>query len=135
MACRILKRVHNTKENHRQQYVELHEDVTSLPEVSSPRSDEHSIEMSKSSVTEIPNVLSTSLNGFVSKQEDLLGELMKMNNAINNTLTTMKAKAIDYGPGPLDSSASEENRIQNNLKEKISLLQQVEALVKKSERS
>ena len=85
--------------------------------------------MSKISVTKIPNVLSTSLNGFVSKQEYLLGELMKMKNAINDTLSPMKTKAIYYGPGPSDSSASEENRIQKNLKWKISLLQQVEALV------
>ena len=41
----------------------------------------------------------------------------------------MKAKAIDYGLGTSDSSVSEENRIQKNLKEKISLLQQLEALV------
>ena len=67
--------------------------------------------MSKSSVTEIPNVPSTSLNGFVSKQEDLLGDLMKTKNAINDTLTPMKAKDIDYGPGPSDSSTSEDNRI------------------------
>ena len=72
--------------------------------------------MYKISVTESPNVLSTSLNGFVLKQEDLLSELMKMNNAINDTLTPMKAKAIDYGPGPSNSSASEYNRIQNSLK-------------------
>ena len=70
MACRILKFVQKPKEKNRQQYVELHEDVTSLPEVSSPRSDEHSIEMSNISVTESPNELSTSLNGFVLKQED-----------------------------------------------------------------
>ena len=57
-----------------------------------------------------------SLNGFVLKQEDLLGDLMKMNNAINDTLIPMKAKAIDYGPGTSDSSALEENRIQKNLK-------------------
>ena len=49
-------------------------------------------------------------------QEDFLGQLMKMKNAINDTLTPMKAKAIDYGRGPSDSSASEKNRIQNNLK-------------------
>ena len=85
--------------------------------------------MSKISVTEIPNVISTSLNGFVLNQEDLLGELMKMKNSINDNLTPMKAKAIDYGPDPSDSSTSEEKRIQNNLKEKIILLQQVEALV------
>ena len=129
MACRIMKLVQKPRENNKQQYVELHEYVTSLPEVSSTRSDEHSIEMSKIYVTESPNVLSTSLNGFVLKQEDLLGELMKMKNAINDTLTAIKAKAIDYGPGPSDSSASEENRIQKNLKEKISILQQVEILV------
>ena len=41
----------------------------------------------------------------------------------------MKAKAIYYGPGLSDSSASEETRIQKNLKETISLVQQVEALV------
>ena len=58
-----------------------------------------------------------------------MGDLMKMNNAINDTLIPMKAKAIDYGPGPSYSSALEENRIQNNLIEKISILQQVEALV------
>ena len=40
----------------------------------------------------------------------------------------MKAKAVDYGPGTSDSSASEEKSIQNMLKEKISLLLQVEAL-------
>ena len=51
MACRILKLVQKPKEKSRQQYVELHEDVTSLPEVSSPISDEHSIEMSKISFT------------------------------------------------------------------------------------
>ena len=62
--------------------------------------------MSKSSVTEIPNVLSTSLNGFVSKQKDLLVELMKIKNAINDTLTPMKAEAVDYGPGPSEYSAS-----------------------------
>ena len=78
--------------------------------------------MSKISVTESPNVLYTSQNGFVLKQEDLLGELMKMKNAINGTITPMKAKAIYYGPGPLVFSASEDNRIQENLKEKISLL-------------
>ena len=61
--------------------------------------------MSKISITESPNVISTFLNGFVSKQEDLLGELMKMKNAINDTLTPMKAKAIDYGPGPSYSNA------------------------------
>ena len=55
---------------------------------------------------------------------------MEMNNSINDTLTPMNVRAIDYGPGPSDSSASEENRIQNNLKIKISLLQQVEDLVK-----
>ena len=112
----ILKLMQKPKEKNRQQYVEIHEDVTSLPEGSSPRSDEHSIEMYKISVTEITNVLSTSLNGFVLNQEDLLGESMKMKNAINDTLTPMKAKAIDYDPGPSDSSASEENRIQRNLK-------------------
>ena len=85
--------------------------------------------MSKISITESPNVLSKSLNGFVSKQEDLLGELMKMKNAIDDNFSPMKSKAIDYGPGPSDSSASEENRIQKNLEEKISILQQVEALV------
>ena len=122
MACRILKLVQNPKEKNRKQHIELHEDVTSLPEVSSPRSDEHSIEMSKSSVTESPNVLYTSLNDFVSNQEDLLDEWIKMKNAINGTITPMKAKAIYYGPGPLVSSASEDNRIQENLKEKISLL-------------
>ena len=41
----------------------------------------------------------------------------------------MKAKAVDYGPGTSDSSASEEKSIQNMLKEKISLLQHMEALV------
>ena len=41
MACRILKPVQKPKENFSQQYVELHEDVTALPEVSSLRSDEH----------------------------------------------------------------------------------------------
>ena len=81
--------------------------------------------MSKSSVTESPNVMSTSLNGFVLKQEIFLGEWMKMNNAINYTLTPMKAKAIDYGPGTSDASALEDNRIQNNLKKEISILQQV----------
>ena len=83
MACCILKLVQKPKENNRKPYFELHEDVTSLIEVSSPRSDEHSIEISKISFTEIPNLLSTSLNGFVLKQEDLLGELMKMKNSIN----------------------------------------------------
>ena len=58
-----------------------------------------------------------------------MGELMKMKNAINDNLTPMKAKAIDYVPGTSYSSTLEENSIQNNLKEKISLLQQVEALV------
>ena len=58
-----------------------------------------------------------------------MGELMKMKNSINDTLTPINSNAVDYGPGPSDSSALEENRIQNNLKEKISLLQQVEALV------
>ena len=85
--------------------------------------------MSKISVIESPDVLSTSLNGFFLKQEYLLGGLMKMKNAINDTLTAIKSKAIDYGSGPSDSSASEENRIQKNLKEKIRLLQQVESLV------
>ena len=74
--------------------------------------------MSKSSFIEISNVLYTSLNDFVSNQEDLLDEWIKMKNAINNTLTPMKAEAIDYGPGPSDSSASEENRIHKNLKGK-----------------
>ena len=60
--------------------------------------------MSEISVTESPNVLSTSLNGFVLKHEDLLGELMKTKNAINDTLTPTKAKAIDYGPGPSESN-------------------------------
>ena len=54
-----------------------------------------------------------------------MGELMKMKNAINDTLTPMKAKVIDYGPGPSDYISLEENRIQKNLKENISLLQQV----------
>ena len=58
-----------------------------------------------------------------------MGELMKMKNAINDTLTPMKAKAIDYGPGTLDSSESEENRIQKILKEKINILQKVKALL------
>ena len=129
MACHILKLVQKPKENNRQHYVELYEDFTSFPEVSSPRRDEHSIEMSKISVTESPNVLSTSLNGFVLKRENFLGELMKMKNAINDTLNPMNAKAIDYGHIPSDSSALEENRIQKNLKENTSLLQQVEALV------
>ena len=111
MACHTLKLVQKLKENNRRQYIELHEDVNSLPAVPSPRSDDHSIEMSKRSVTEIPNVLSTSLNGFVLKQEDLLRDLMKMKNAINDNLTPIKAKAIDYGPCPSDSSVSEENRI------------------------
>ena len=87
MACRILKLTQKHKEKNKQQYIELHEDVTSFPEVSSPRSDEHSIEMSKISVTEIPDVLYKSLNGFFSKYEDLLGGLMKMKNAINDTRT------------------------------------------------
>ena len=60
--------------------------------------------------------MSTSLNGSVANQEDLLGELTKMKNAINDTLTPMKAKAVDYGPGTSDFNASEENTIQNNLK-------------------
>ena len=63
--------------------------------------------MSKISVTEIPNVLPMSLNGFVLKQEDLSGELMKIKNSINDTFTAMKAKAIYYGPDTSDSSASE----------------------------
>ena len=117
-----MKLVQKPKEKNIQQYVELYEDVTSFPEVSSPRSDEHSIEMSKISVKEIPNVLSTSLNEFFLKQENLLGELMKMKNVINDTLIPMKAKAIDYGHIPSDSSALEENRIQKNLKENTSLL-------------
>ena len=95
-----------------------------MPEVSSSRSNEHTIEISKSYATESPNVLSTSLNGFVFKQEDLMGELIKMKNAINDNLTPIKAKAIGYGPGPSDYSASEENRIQKNLLKKISILQQ-----------
>ena len=41
----------------------------------------------------------------------------------------MKAKAIDYSAVTSNSSASKENRIQKNLKEKISLLQHMEALV------
>ena len=69
VVCCILKLVQKPKENNRQQYVELHEDVTSFPEVSSPRSYEHSIEMSNISVTESPNVLYTSLNGFFSEQD------------------------------------------------------------------
>ena len=80
IACRVLKLLQKSKEKNRQQYVELHGDVTPLPEVSSPRSDEHSIEMSKISFTESPNLLSTPLNGFVSEQEDLLDELMEMKN-------------------------------------------------------
>ena len=56
--------------------------------------------------------MSMSLNGFVFKLEDLLGELMKMKNTINDTLTPMKSKDVDYVPGPSDSSASEDNRIQ-----------------------
>ena len=43
MACCILKLVQNPKEKKRQKYLEIYEDVTSYPEVSSPRSDEHSI--------------------------------------------------------------------------------------------
>ena len=43
MACRILKLVQKPKEKNRQQYIELHKDVTSLIEVSSPRSNEQSI--------------------------------------------------------------------------------------------
>ena len=62
--------------------------------------------MSKSYAIESPNILSTSLNGFVSKQEDLLGELMKMKSSVNDNLTPMKAKDFYYGPGPSDSSAS-----------------------------
>ena len=58
-----------------------------------------------------------------------MGELMTMKNAINDTLTPINSNDVDYVPGPSDSSASEENRIQKNLKEKISLLQQVWALV------
>ena len=116
MTYRILKLLQNPKEKNRQQYVELHEDVTSLSGVSSTRSYEHSIEISKISFTEIPNVLYTSLNGFVLKQEGFWGDLMKMKNATNDTLSPMKAKAIDYVPGASDSSASEENRIQKNLK-------------------
>ena len=49
--------------------------------------------MSKSYVTESPNLLYTSLNDFVLKQEDLLGELIKMKNAINDNLAPMKAKS------------------------------------------
>ena len=115
MAWLIIKLVQKSKEKNRKHYIELHEDVISLPEVSSLRINEQSIEMSKRSVTEIFNVLSTSQNGFVSKQEDFLGELMKINNSIYDTLTPMKAKAIYYGPGHSDSSASEENRIQKNI--------------------
>ena len=54
MAYRIKKLVQKPKENNRQQYIGIHEGVTSFPEVSGPRSDKHSIEMSKISVTEIP---------------------------------------------------------------------------------
>ena len=58
-----------------------------------------------------------------------MGELIKMRNSINDTLTPMKAKAIYYGPGPSDYISLKETRIQKDLKENISLLQKVESLV------